>query len=133
MINSCSVIVANELLSSDDVTYAAKPKVQLRAVPFRAASKQIVRSVGDTTDDTFSVFDASTGFPANITGMAMFLTITDKSGACMVIKGKVKKDSVNLVSFGSQDLVAGFYSYNVSVKANDYTQRMLEGSYVVRV
>lgn len=133
MMNSCKVFVINAALSKEDVSYAAKPKTQLRAVPYGVTKKQLVRSVGSIGQDLFSVYDTATSLPADITGMALFLTIFNSSGDVLQVKGKVNSDIKSMVSFAVQVLDVGFYTYDVVVKAaNEYEQSLLSGSYVVR-
>lgn len=131
--NSCKVFVINEVLSKEDVTFAAKPKEQLRAVPFGATKKQIVRSVASDEPLVFAVFDAATSIAANISGMAIFLTISSSSEEVLSVKGKVNIGLTGMVAFKVDGLDVGFYSYEICVKAaNDYSQRLLSGSYVVQ-
>jgi hypothetical protein len=129
--NSCKVFVVNEALSRDDVTFAAKPKAHLRAVPYGATTKQIVR-INNIEQDIFSIFDAGTSILADITGMALFLTIFKGSDVFAVVKGKVNSDIKGMVSFKLDELPAGFYSYEVTVRANNYSQSLLSGSYVTK-
>lgn len=133
---SCTVVVVNDALSKDDVTYAAKPKTNFRAVPLNAASKQIVKEAGDVSVDVFSVFETNTSLPANLTGMALFITIKNADGVIAQVKGKVNSDIKNIVHFKAIEdtgITKGFYQYDVVVKAaNEYEQNLLSGSYVVR-
>jgi hypothetical protein len=126
------VLVINETLSRDDVTFAAKPKAQLRAVPYGATTKQIVRINDNVEQDIFSVFDTGTSILADITGMALFLTISKTDGIVAEVKGKVNSDLKGVVSFRLGELTAGFYSYEITVRANNYSQSLLSGSYVVK-
>lgn len=131
--NSCKVFVINDSLSREDVTFATKPKVQLRAVPYGASKKQIVKDAGSAEQDIFAVYEVATSIPADITGMALFLTISNSDGVVYQVKGKVNTDVKGLVSFKPSDVPAGFYSYEVCVKAaKEYSQNLLHGSYVVQ-
>jgi len=133
---SCTVVVVNDALSKDDVTHAAKPKANLRAVPLNAVSKQIVKEVGDVSVDVFSVFETDTSLPANLTGMALFISLKNTDGVVSQVKGKVNSDIKNIVHFKTIEgigIAKGFYQYDVVVKAaNEYEQSLLSGSYVVR-
>lgn len=128
----CSVVVINESLEKSDVTYAAKPAAQLKAVPYGSFKKQLVRQQGAADQEIFAIYDASTNIPADITGMALFLTISNAGGVLYEIKGKVNTDIKGIVSFKIGYLDVGFYSYEVSVRANKYLQSLLDGSYVVQ-
>ena len=128
----CSVVVINESLEKSDVTYAAKPTVQLKAIPYGSFKKQLVRQQGAVDQEIFAIYDASTNIPADITGMALFLTISNAGGVVYEIKGKVNTDIKGIVSFKTEYLDTGFYSYEVSVRANKYLQSILDGSYVVQ-
>lgn len=131
--NSCKVFIINEALSKDDVSFAAKPTFKLRAVPFGSAKKQLVRSSEALGQDVFSIFDASTSLPASITGMALFLTISNSDGVVSETKGRVNSDIKGMVSFKQDDLEVGFYSYEITVRASKgYCQPLLSGSYVVQ-
>jgi hypothetical protein len=130
--NSCKVIVINEALSRDDVTFAAKPRVQLRAVPLGAMKRQLVKSLSNFDQDIFSVFEMKTNLPADITGMAIFLTISKDDDVVLTSKGKINTDIKGVVSFKVENMDAGFYQYDVSVKAKNYSETLLEGSYVVQ-
>jgi hypothetical protein len=133
MMNSCKVFIINEALSKDDVSFAAKPTSKLRAVPFGSAKKQLVRSSESIGQDVFSIFDASTSLPASITGMALFLTISNSDGVVFETKGKVNSDIKGMVSFKQNDLEVGFYSYEITARASKgYCQSLLSGSYVVQ-
>lgn len=133
MMNSCKVFVVNESLSRDDVSFATKPKVQLRAVPLGIMKKQIVKSLENFDQDIFSVYEASSNLPADITGMAIFLSISKDDGTIAEVKGKVNSDIKGMVSFKLSNIDVGFYNYEVSVKSyGDYFQSMLSGSYVVQ-
>lgn len=131
--NSCKVFVINEALAKEDVTFAAKPKVQLKAVPYGSTKKQIVKNLAASDQDVFSVFDSGTSLPADITGMALFLRVSVSGNDVAQIKGKVNSDIKGVVSFKMPPLDIGFYTYDISVKAaNDYSQSLLSGSYVVQ-
>jgi hypothetical protein len=129
MMNSCKVFVINESLSREDVRFAAKPKAQLRAVPYGSTTKQVVQA--GESPVVFSVYDASTSVLADITGTAIFLNVR-KGDESVEIKGKVNSDIKGLVSFDVTGLDNGFYSYEVVVRANNYSQTLLSGSYVVK-
>jgi len=130
--NSCKVFVINEALSREDVTFATKPKVQLRAVPYGASKKQIVKAAESVEQDIFAVYEVATSILADITGMALFLTIFKGSDVFAVVKGKVNSDIKGMVSFKLDELPSGFYSYEVAVRANNYSQSLLSGSYVIK-
>jgi hypothetical protein len=127
------VHVINESLSRDDVTFAAKPKVQLRAVPYGSVKKQLVRTFETEGQDVFSVFDAVTNMPADITGMAIFISISNSDKLSVEVKGKINSDIKGVVSFKVGLLPIGFYSYDISVRAKDYSESILSGSYVVKM
>ena len=130
--NSCKVFVLNDSLSRDDVTFSAKPKGQLRAVPYGATSKQIVKNASNPSHDLFAIFDAGS-VPCDITGMALFITVSKAGEVVADVKGKVNSDIKGMVAFKVDDLQAGFYSYEISARAaNDYYQSLLGGSYVVQ-
>jgi len=128
--NSCKVYVVNAALDRNDVTFATKPNAQLRAVPYGTTTKQIVQV--DDTPVGFSVYDISTSIIADITGMAIFITVGRGGETLVEVKGKVNSDIKGLVSFVVTGLDNGFYSYDISVRANNYTQSILSGSYVVK-
>jgi hypothetical protein len=131
--NSCTVIIINESLARDDVRFAAKPTVELRAVPFGAMKKQIIKNAALFEQDVFSVFDAATNLPADIAGMAIFLTLSNSDGEVVQVKGKVDSDIKGMISFSYKPPSVGFYNYDISVKAaNEYSQSLLSGSYVVQ-
>jgi len=132
MMNSCTVHIINESLSRDDVTFAAKPKAQLRAVPYGSVKKQLVRVFDTEGQEVFSVFDASTNVPADITGMAIFLSISNSEGLVTEVKGKINSDIKGLVSFNVSLLPIAFYSYDIAARAKDYCESLLSGSYVVK-
>jgi hypothetical protein len=133
---SCTVVVVTESLDKDDVTFAAKPKTSLRAVPLNSTSKQIVKEAEDMSVDVFSVFETNTSLPANLTGMALFITLKNTDDIVAQVKGKVNSDIKNIVHFKTIEesgITKGFYQYDVVVKAaNEYEQSLLSGSYVVR-
>lgn len=129
---SCTVVVVNESLEKNDVTFAAKPRVQFKAVPYGSFKKQIVRQQVELEQEAFAVYESVTNLPADITGMAFFLTISNANNVVFEVKGKVNSDIKGLVSFKAEPLDVGFYSYTVSVRANNYTQDVLDGTYVVQ-
>jgi hypothetical protein len=135
--HSCVVVVVNDSVSKDDVTYAVKPAVQLRATPVGNNSKQIVRTIGDGSLLAFTVFDATTSFPVMLSGMAIFFTVHSKDGEGVIsVKGRTTPGVKNVVYFQDdsfQGMAAGFYSYDLTVRAADeYSQTILSGSYVVK-
>lgn len=130
--HSSTVVVINEALEKGDVTFAAKPRVQLTAVPYGSVKKQLVRQQASVEQEAFAVYEVATSIPADIIGMAFFLTISNAQGVVSEVKGKVNSDIKGLVSFKASSLEVGFYSYQVSVRANNYSQVILDGSYVVQ-
>lgn len=129
---SCSVVVINDALDKNDVTFAAKPRVELKAAPYGLSKKQIVRQQSEIGQEAFAVFEAPTSRPAEIAGVAFFLTISNAGGAVVETKGKVNADLKGFVSFKVAPLDVGFYSYFVEVRSDGYSQVALEGSYVVQ-
>lgn len=129
---SCSVIVLNEALDKNDVTFAAKPRVELKAVPYGLFKKQIVRTQAEVGQEAFAMFEAPTNLPAEIAGMAFFLTVSNTAGVVFEVKGKVSADVKGFVSFKMKPLDVGFYSYSVAVRSDGYSQTILEGTYVVQ-
>jgi hypothetical protein len=132
MMHPTTVVVINEYLEKGDVTFAAKPRVPLKAVPYGSFKRQLVRQQESVEPDAFAIYEATTNIPAEITGMALFLTISNAAGVVSEVKGKVNSDIKGLVSFRVLQLDTGFYSYEVSVRANNYYQVILDGSYVVQ-
>lgn len=130
--HSCTVVVINETLDKGDVTFAAKPGAQLKVAPYGSFTKQIVRQQTEVMQEVFAVYDATTNIHADVTGMAIFLTLSNTGGVVSEIKGKVNSDIKGMVSFKMLPLDVGFYSYQVSVRANNYSQVALDGSYVVK-
>lgn len=130
--HTCRVVVINESLEKNDVTFAAKPRGQLKAVPYGSFKKQLIRQQGAVEQEVFAVYEASTNFPAEIAGMAIFLTIKNAEGAMFEVKGKIDPETKGLVSFKMQELDIGFYSYLVTVRAHKYSQNILDGTYVVQ-
>lgn len=129
---SCSVVVISEALDKNDVTFAAKPRMELKAIPYGFAKKQIVRQQSELGQEAFAVFEAPTSHPAEIAGMAFFLTVSNAAGSVLETKGRVSLDMKGLVFFKVPLLDVGFYSYSVEVRSDGYSQVVLDGSYVVQ-
>jgi hypothetical protein len=132
MMKSCSVVVINEALEKNDVTFAARPSVELKAIPFGSSRRQIVRQQSEVGLEAFTMFEVPTSHPADIAGMAFFLTISNTAGVVSEVKGKVSQEMKGFVSFKVAPFDVGFYSYSVSVRADGYSQVTLDGSYVVQ-
>jgi hypothetical protein len=78
------------------------------------------------------MYEAATNHPAEIAGMAFFLTLSNTTGTVFEVKGKVSADVKGFVSFKMNALDIGFYSYSISVRSDGYSQTTLEGTYVVQ-
>jgi hypothetical protein len=129
---SCTVVVVNEALEKHDVTFATKPRVLLKAVPYGSFKKQLMRKEGAVDQEVFVVYESATNLPAEITGMAVFFTVKNSDGVILEVKGRIDLDTKGLVSFNLQPLDKGFYSYSVDVRASNYSQIILDGTYVVQ-
>lgn len=132
MMKSCSVVVVTEALDKNDVTFAAKPRAEMKAIPYGSFKKQIVRQQSEVGQEAFAIYVSATSLPAEIAGMAFFLTISSTTGVVMETKGKVNSDIKGLVSFKVSPLDIGFYGYKVEVRADQYSQVTLDGTYVVQ-
>jgi hypothetical protein len=141
----CTVIVREALPEREVVSLPVippPPTLVLRTVPQDSSTKQLIRTAGDTSTESFIVFDNSTGHVADITRCKFVFTLystkptNEEANILYKLIGVVSNPLTGIVSFTpSEENMSrtGFFYYDVQMlDAKGVAQTLISNSYVFK-